>query len=396
MNTNNNNFYICKNNALILTYHNYRTFRYAGMHAISEALSENDWAVVFWSISRPYIKFFSYDERLNWKNIKGLTDLKGTNPQRRQIKNIAIPSFELIGERKFYFIKIFNKLARHLVFQKFKAFCKKKIYYPEILIFESCEGLYYYHPLKKFFPLSKVIYRASDLIINWHNPRNELVEIEKDIIREANLVLLVNDEQLELLKKLSYKINGNIKVLENGFFYSDYLIKKERPKHFPKNKKIACYIGAMIPNWEAVYRLAKEFEEILYIVIICPSGKPPKKISKCSNIMFIPGINYYEVAKYIQNCDLFIIPYPDNMKNVPIKMHSKVLSAMACEKPIIALNAGEKLSEYGIYCSRNIETFIRLCGEHINDKEIKYKINLCEYDWNNFKNKFMNILNTII
>jgi glycosyltransferase involved in cell wall biosynthesis len=396
MNINNKKFNICKNNALVLSYHNYKTFRYAGMHAISEALSENDWAVVFWSVSRPYIYFFSSDERLNWKNIKGLTNLKVIKPQRRQIKNIAIPSFELIGERKFYFIKMFNQLARYLVFLKFKTFCERNKYYPELLIFESCEGLYYYHSLKKVFPLSKAIYRASDLIINWHNPRKELVEIEKDIIEDADLVLLVNDEQLEVLKKLSYKTNEKIKVLENGFFYTDYLTTSERPEQFPKNKKIACYVGAMIPNWEAVYRLANECEENLYIVLICPSSKPPNKISKCSNIMFIPGINYYDVAKYIQNCDLFIIPYPDKMKNVPIKMHSKVLSAMACEKPIIALNAGEKLSEYGIYCSRNIETFIKLCKEHIDDKKMKYKLNLYEYDWNNFKIKFMNMLNSIL
>ena len=378
--------------ALVLSFHNWETRRQGGLHVIGEALVEDGWSVVFWSLSRTYWgALFSRDERLCWKNISHILqpDISALKPG--SLTNLAILSHEIYGERLIPGVARYNTWARSRVWNKFRRLMERSSYCPDLIVIESCEALYFYEHIKKLFPSAKMIYRVSDPIIGWTNPRPLLIRAENKTMEGADLVLFVNKECMAAYRKTTLLNEGKIAVLKNGIDIDLYGKRQPRPSCYPQRGPVFCYVGAKPPAWDAVCALSSRINKGVVVVVcpVVPTLHVRRRLNQMKKILYIPGIFPGEVPAYLQHSDVVIVPYPDSIKRMPISMHSKLLQAMACSKPIVSLNAGVGLERYGVHVATDVYEFVELCLRVQSEGAKKYKIDLDSHSWIRFKREFI-------
>lgn len=387
--------------ALILSYHNWNTKRRGGIHVIAETLVEDDFDVIFWSVSRPLIRaFFSRDERLEYKTVKKLIPRKKPKFIYGRLENIAFFSLELIGERKIPGIFIINKVARNLLWNRVYNYLKRRNFEPDLIIIESCEALYYFRKIRAKFKYAKVIYRVSDPIIGWKKASSHLVEAERIILNEADLVLPCNYETIDAYKKNRIFPKAEIRVLENCVDFDLLKIEYPKPKYIKnfKDKTIFCYAGAKEPDWDLVLLLADKLFDCI-IMVICPIYPPRKTIRKIDlykNIIYIPGVHYSDVPSYIQHSNVIILPYPQEVLKMPLNLHVKILQAMALAKPVIAINIGSQFREYGLFVAKEKYEFIEMCKKARTIKYKDYHIDLDYFSIKRFKKEFKDCIKSLM
>ena len=375
---------------LVLSYHNWATKRWGGLHSIGEALIEDGWSVLFWSLTRTYWgALSSRDERLRRENLKGILNPQRGKTREPGLTNMALLSWEVIGERRIPGVVSFNNWARGRVWKRFLRYVEKEGFVPDLIVLESCEGLYYFERLRRLFPEAKVVYRASDPILGWAYPRPLMVEAEKRVLECADLVLFTSQLRKTKYEELYGPWDGRIQVLANGMDLEGFLTSHSPPDFFPEKRRIYCYVGATEPHWEAVIALARR-DPLALVVIVCPvspSGRVKRAIRKERNLVFKDGIDPKEVPSYLQNCSVVIVPYPEWLKRAARGLHSKILQAMVSGKPIVALNTGEGLEELGVSVSSKVEDFVSQALQA--GGVVEYPLDFSLYSWTRFKEEFL-------
>jgi len=382
---------------IIASYHNWQTKRKGGIHVIAELLANIGFNVLFWSVSRPLIRaFFSRDERLKYKNVKNLIPKNKIIFSKSKVENIAFFSFELIGERKIPLVKYYNELARRLVWRSFINYINERNIYPDLIIIESSEAVYYYKYFKEAFKDVKILYRVSDPILGWERVSSSMINAEKELIKISDMILACNKETIDNYILNNLLNNKKYKILENCVDFE--FIKKERlkPKILMdiKNKNIFTYIGAKEPDWRLIIYLAYFFTDDIFL-IICPIEPPfyvKRRILRMKNIIYIPGIYYEEVPSFVQHSDAIIVPYPIGIKKMPLDLHQKLILPMILEKPIIAINISDKFETYKLYIAKDYNDFLIKLNEVRNIKRVKYDVDLSNFKRERFEAEFKNII----
>jgi glycosyltransferase involved in cell wall biosynthesis len=387
-----------KRTALVLSYHNWNGKRYGGLHAIGESLVEAGWGVIFWSLPRTYWNsIWSRDEIMRWRTVRPLLNNIHKADNGLGLVNISIMSLEIPGERRLGAVSRLNERARKRVWDNFVNSEIAAKLDPDLIVLESCEAVHFYAPITKQFPRAKIVYRVSDPIAGWQFPTQSLVKAESSVMDKADLVLFCNEEQRALYAEKGNRPKGSFKVLQNGFDRNAYLKRHPKPSFYSEEGPYFCYLGALEPNWDIIINAATKLEG--HFVIVCPTRPRPairRKLKRLNNILFIPGVRPSEVPPIISHCDVFIVPYPERIKRIRLVLHSKILQAMAANKPIVAINTGREIRRYGVLVAEKEEDFIEYCSAACAQAPRSYPLDLDEYSWTHFKNSFIGLIAQII
>jgi glycosyltransferase involved in cell wall biosynthesis len=137
-----------------------------------------------------------------------------------------------------------------------------------------------------------------------------------------------------------------------GFYPKDYenLEIEENPfdSIFPKGKKIIGYAGSMgITNAlesyiECIELLDKENPNIHFMMVGSGDFKAKfeEKLSKCSNVTFLPRIKQSEVKYFLAKCDILFLSTQDSKVWDYGQSMNKVVEYMLAAKPILARYSG--------------------------------------------------------
>ena len=260
-------------------------------------------------------------------------------------------------------------------------------------MFESNDALLYFKKIKNLFPDAKIIYRPSDPVCANKNASLQIIQAEKEILFNADLVFLVNKESLDTVTG-SYKEyikNNNYTILNNGVDIKSYTQIYKTPNVLEKENTV-LYVGARDIDWDMIVEAAKLKTELNFI-IVCPE-KPNQNFIKYknaqdTNLFYIDGIKPTDVPKYITNADVVIIPNPKNRyKTKTWGLTAKYLQAMAAKKPIVAYHDGEYLKDYGIEPVFNTTDFLLKINTALNNPVRNYNYSLAERDWTVLTDKF--------
>ena len=384
-----------KQNALLITFHNWESQRLAGFHFIAKSFLNNGYDVGFCSYKRPLIS--AVFNRSNIHNIKSWFRLfKG-----KKYKEAGNSLFNFCGLDltlpnrlskilfKWEFNKYIQNFSDYLIVKK----CLKLYPNPKFIVIESGTAIYSYKFVRKFYPQATIIYRPSDPCVGGKNG-DQFLDLEKLIFAGADKVLLVNKESENLYKKYSFDISRpNLEILPNAIDVESFKKNYKIPDILKKAPTIT-YLGGHPPNLELIFKTADKIKSANFL-IICPEriNKPElNKISKISNLDYIEGVLPTEVPKYIKNSTIIMIPYKEEYKNKPLGMHGKIIQAIACKKPIVCKNIDESLKKFGVLIAQTDEDFISILRDLINKKvvyvEYEYKLR----DWADFCEDFSNHL----
>jgi hypothetical protein len=384
-----------KSKIVFLTFHNWESKRQGGFHKFAEEFADKGWRVFFFSVPRPYYTFFKKDERLNRQVLLSLN--KGVNYKfgKGNIHNLTLPTLDLPGPLRKYFSKKLNSFLQKTSLKNSTNFLSKKFKGVSHFVFESNEALFYYKKIKNIYPETKIIYRPSDPICASKVVNEELKKLEKDILFNADLVFLVNKENLDTVIKSypTYKSSTNYQILNNGVDLEAYTQKYAIPSVLQKENTV-LYVGARDIDWDMIVEAAK-LDKYLNFVIVCPEIPSQKFIEYTkftdTNLFYIAGIKPADVPKYITNANVVIVPNPkDRYKTKNWGITAKYLQAMAAKKPIVAYHDGEYLKDYEIEPVYNTTDFLLKINTALKKPVVNYNYNLAERDWTVLTEKFYN------
>lgn len=373
---------------VFITYHNWRTKRHGGFHALAEHACRAGHEVVFFSFSRPYYSYIMKDERLNGDVMRSLVKGERNKVGDNELVNVTWPTFSLKGRiRRFTPNWLNNWLNIHSL-TPFKRFSEKWLRGTECFVIESNESVLLYGLLKKYHPNAKITYRPSDPIVDY-KPKAypKLMFNELDLVKKADMTFLVNEEGANLYRKYidDFDTSCNHIILPNGIYIEDFKKKYPRPDRM-KEGKVVLYVGVEPIEWELVIKTADSINNVWFYVIMPQeleqSVKEELKFHK--NIVFIPGILPNEVASWITNCDVIMTPMTTGFHNRRQSFHisAKNLKPIASKKPIITYCNKPCLADYGITTTYDYDSFISEIRKGLTEGTRDYNIDLEFYDWN--------------
>ena len=160
--------------------------------------------------------------------------------------------------------------------------------------------LYFHINGLKIYKGVPFIYRPSDPCVGGaYNKR--LIEREKELFLNADLILLVNEESQKLYNEWSfYNKKENVKILPNAINLSLFQSEHPCPKELI-NKTSICYVGGHPPDLNLICELADKVPK-LNVVVICPERllkSEALKILDYKNISYIEGVCPEEVPKFL-------------------------------------------------------------------------------------------------
>ena len=304
---------------VFISYHNWKTKRHGGFHALADYACKAGHEVVFFSFSRPYYSFFMKDERLNPSTMKSLLRGEKYCVGNSYITNVTWPTFSLRGRLRRYMPNFINNWLDTHSFTPFYRFSRQWLKDTDCFVLESNESILLYNLIRKYHSEAKITYRPSDPIIDYRPmayPKLMFQEIE--LMKKFDMSFLVNEEGRNLYKRLIPNFDEICKwqILVNGIYIEDYQKKYERPSRMKDGKSI-LYLGVEPIEWELIIQTAKEFNNAT-IYIIIPMHLPEdleKRVKQIPNLVFIPGVFHGEVPSWITNADVIITPLQTGFKN---------------------------------------------------------------------------------
>lgn len=342
-----------------ITFHNWDTKRLGGFHKLAEGSARAGHEVNFFSFDRPYFIALKHDERLNRKVLKKLTagyeyviDSEG-----HIITNFTWPTLRLPNPIDKCVPEVINTWCRIHSLTPFSKIQQKWLKGTDVFVLESCEAIYLLDIVKKYNPEAKIVYRPSDPLMVDGTPE-EICRQEERLMKMADMNYIVNESGFNLYRSKIADFDALVKSmpLPNGvnteLFFNSYPTPEELNK-----KNTFLYVGARRIEWNMIHHAACIRPNYNFI-IVCPEAAPAGFDSP-SNITYIPGIPSSDVAAWVTNCNVVIVPNPAGLFRIkPWGITAKYYQAMAACKPIVAFDDTSDLLEYGVYVAYDYDNFI--------------------------------------
>lgn len=385
-------------NALIVSFHDWKSKRYAGFHNIGRALLDVGCDVAFLSNDRPVFKAFGRRHGVhtprNWSALMRGIEYPAASAKLTNFTylNLRLPG--PIARRVGGWINRQLKcISDWQLAKKVRRCCPE----PDFIIIESGGSVFSYPILKRVYPERPFVYRPSDPCIGSISPTPALIQIERRLVKEAAAVLLVNPEGQALYGREGYELSDDRTfILPNGIDLDAF----RRPHPCPRalrNKPSVCYVGGHPPYWDAILALA-DANNGVNVVVVCPESLPAvtrKEVSLRENIIYIEGITPDDVPAYIFNANVVMIPYMPGWGDRPLGMHGKVMQAICAKKPIVAMHMDKSLREEGVFVEDTISGFVHRVLSLLDAGCISYAYDLSDRSWEKFRDRFIEIVNSI-
>lgn len=264
---------------------------------------------------------------------------------------------------------------------------------PDIFLFDS-GGINSY--ILKIVNPKIVIYRLSDLSEGFKDLPYSVIKLEKELLKNSDLVLAVSKKLFNYALKARGKRKG-LYFLPNGVDVKLFSKKFSPPLLYKKKLgKIAVFVGGLDFwfDWNLVLEVAKKNKDISF-VIIGKGSNIPSFLPK--NIFLLGPIPHQKVVAYLKYADVGLIPF----RNLPImntiERPLKFYEYLAAGLPIVSVSYGDLkkgLSPYAFF-GNTPEEFSKALNKalKVSPKERdKFKKIAKKFSWDNVFKRLEKIL----
>jgi glycosyltransferase involved in cell wall biosynthesis len=209
----------------------------------------------------------------------------------------------------------------------------------------------------------------------------EILQIEKNIVKDANIVITSANTLLDRLSKE----NKQSHLIPNGV--DEKLISNsnqfQRPKDMPSGT-IVGYHG-VIADWfdfDLLYEVAKKLDKERVVILgrqfVSFNKEKFKKLTSLSNVDYLGEKPYDELLKYVAHFDVGVIPRISSAFTKAINP-KKFYEYLACGKPVVSTKMPELEgyeSEGILIRASNVDSFVESLKkmlEYSNNPEFKKK-----------------------
>lgn len=237
-------------------------------------------------------------------------------------------------------------------------------------------SLFVLHPVWKNISFRidgvKRIYDLMDLYSGFDDARPELVEGEKDLIADSDIVLATAQDLYDHAKS----INKNTFLVRNGCDFEIFgSLKKNGSLDSLADRPIIGYFGA-IRTWldsKVLESVVRKNRDKYFVFIGSVDTNSVRNLYKYKNVYFLGEVPHNDLPGYLAYFDVCTIPYVLTdllLSTNPVKFYEYIASG----KPVISSNLPE-LKQYSDICYlyNSAEEFDSLISRALSEADKKLK-----------------------
>ena len=227
----------------------------------------------------------------------------------------------------------------------------------------------YWYSLVKCLPNTFQIYDCMDHHEGFGNVPEELITIEKKMLREFDLVVVTSC----ILEEFARTYNENVAVIRNA---GEYEFFSEAPVETfvdPLGRKIIGYYGA-IAEWfdlDLIRAVAVKNPQILVLLVGNDTINAKNALKDLPNVEFTGEVPYLKLPYYLHAFDLCILPFqviPLTLATNPVKVYEY----LAAGKPVVSVDLPE-MAQFDnlVQCASSYDEFVQVVSDYVNKPESK-------------------------
>ncbi|WP_455925520.1 glycosyltransferase [Pseudomonas putida] len=201
----------------------------------------------------------------------------------------------------------------------------------------------YWFDVAKHVPDSTLIYDCMDHHEGFGNVGKELLDLEKQLMRRADLVVATST----WIEQHCRQHNEQVTVIRNAAEYSFFCRAPEQRYQDPHNRKIIGYYGA-IAEWfdlQLVKQVAQAFPQHLVLLIGNDTTQAKTFLKACPNVLMHSEVPYSSLPHYLYAMDVCLLPF----KVIPLTLATNPVKAyeyLSAGKPVVSVMLPE-MAQFG-------------------------------------------------
>lgn len=224
----------------------------------------------------------------------------------------------------------------------------------------------------------RFVYHCMDDLSQVHYTRRHGVQLEEEIIRNADVVLCTSRHLAKIRSSLSPNVYFHPNAADVEMFGRAASNEYIKPAELePVNRKVIGFMGSI--EYRTDFTLLKKIalhhrDKILFLLgPVAGNEHVMEGLDKMPNVMFAGAKDINMLPAYLQYFDCCIIPYKINTLTASI-YPLKINEYLAAGKPVVATNFSEDIFTFNscAYIVQTHEEFIRAIDTAIKeDTELK-------------------------
>jgi len=226
----------------------------------------------------------------------------------------------------------------------------------------------YWYPLVKRLPNSYRIYDCMDHHEGFGNVPAKLVDIEKEMLSNADLVTVTSS----WLEDFARKHNPSVALVRNAAEYSHFVTRPEQVYKDDNGRRIIGYYGA-IAEWfdlDLIQAIALEHPDCLILLVGNDTVGAQKALVDLPNVKFTGEVPYAVLPFYLHAFDVCLLPF----KVLPLTLATnpvKVYEYLAAGKLVVCVDLPE-VGQFGDLVLRacSADDFVMLVGASLKESGV--------------------------
>lgn len=382
-------------NIIIGSSHLWRSSTRVGIHAFGEYFASRGCHVEWWTIPFSMIHFIKPTHlAVKWQRLK----IAMGHPYQEEIGTGSITN--RVPLTLVHPVPNIPILASYYVSKNYLIWSIPPFFHPlhrmrahvnDILLLDS-GGINLYYPARQSARL--VIYRLNDLVAEFPNQARGRIQSEKEVIKNADLVLPVSQSLYDEAVRIR-KTSSGVHLLPNGVHLNAFKIKHPPPIEYRElTRPRILFVGALSSwfDWNLIIEVARQRPHYSFIMI--GGGKVPENTP--INIHILGMRPHNQIPAYLQHADAGIIPFKDVPLIQRMEKPLKFYEYQAAGLPVVSVPYGglTKMKPYAFF-GRHPDEFARAIDSALkttNSKREQFKQDSLKYSWDTIFAQFENIL----
>ncbi|SHE69054.1 Glycosyltransferase, GT2 family [Desulforamulus putei DSM 12395] len=219
----------------------------------------------------------------------------------------------------------------------------------------------YWYPVVQRIPNSIRVYDCMDHHEGFGNVPKKLIEIEKDMLRQADLVVVSS----AWLEDFARPFNTNICLVRNACEYDHFANEPYEVYKDRNGRKIIGYYGA-IAEWfdvDLIQKVAIAYPDCLILLIGNDTIGAKSFLGSLPNVLFTGEVPYARLPFYLHAFDVCLLPFKVlslTLATNPVKVYEY----LAAGKSVVCVDLPE-MEQFGnlVLRAQSADEFIHLVGQ---------------------------------
>ncbi|MDY0212990.1 MAG: glycosyltransferase [Desulfuromonadaceae bacterium] len=225
----------------------------------------------------------------------------------------------------------------------------------------------YWYPVADNLPNTIKVYDCMDNHEGFGNVPAKLIEIEKRMLRNSDLVVTTSS----WLENFAQDYNQNVAVVRNAGEYEHFCETPTERYTDQLGRKIIGYYGA-IAEWfdlDLIRSIAVANPNALVLLIGNDTVNAQKQLKKIPNVVFVGEVPYSQLPYYLYAFDVCLLPFqviPLTLATNPVKVYEY----LAAGKPVVSVDLPE-IEQFGdlVYLAKSHDEFVSMVSDSLTHQE---------------------------